>query len=121
MQVRPENVERPIEDVSQPPDKWTHPAEAEQHETKRPEKPMPPTDIISDEAKDYVYKKYPILQYFKYAHLPEHLQTISKPFGDLAWSMCVSLAGSNNPAEVAEGLRKLLEAKDCFVRAALTK
>jgi len=26
-----------------------------------------------------------------------------------------------NPAEVAAGLRKLLEAKDCFVRAALPK
>jgi hypothetical protein len=28
---------------------------------------------------------------------------------------------NTNPAEVAAGLRKLLEAKDCFVRAALGK
>lgn len=58
----------------------------------------------------------PILRYFEYAHLPAHLQDISKPFADLANEM----SGSLFPGpEVSAGLRKLLEAKDCFVRAAL--
>ncbi len=59
----------------------------------------------------------PILQYFTYAHLPEKLQAISKPFGDLAQHMAETLPPSS---ETSAGLRKLLEAKDCAVRAALT-
>ncbi|MDO6799397.1 hypothetical protein [Shimia thalassica] len=60
--------------------------------------------------------KDPILKYFDYEHLPEHLQTASKPFGDLARQMDADLFDG---PEKATGLRKLLEAKDCFVRAAL--
>lgn len=63
------------------------------------------------------HAKYPIIKYFAYEHLPERLQAISKPFADLAAQM-----GSRKPdgcAETAAGLRKLLEAKDCAVRAAL--
>lgn len=29
----------------------------------------------------------PIMKYFEYAHLPEHLQAVSKPFGDMAVQM----------------------------------
>jgi hypothetical protein len=58
---------------------------------------------------------YPILKYFAYAHLPAHLQAISKPFSDLAERMAQLPQGP----EVSAGLRKLLEAKDCAVRAAL--
>lgn len=61
---------------------------------------------------------YPILEYFQYAHLPEHLQAVSKPFGDLALEMAATLPRN---AETSAGLRKLLEAKDCCVRAKLTK
>lgn len=43
----------------------------------------------------------PMLQFFTYDHLPESLQTVSRPFCELAY------------------LRKLLEAKDCAVRAFL--
>ena len=57
-----------------------------------------------------------ILQYFTYAHLPEPLQRISKPLGDLATEMAHLLPQG---AELTAGLRKLLEAKDCFVRAGL--
>lgn len=54
-----------------------------------------------------------ILPFFEYSHLPERLQATSKPFHDLAHEMA-----TNGPCtEVAAGLRKLLEAKDCFVRA----
>jgi hypothetical protein len=56
------------------------------------------------------------MKYFEYAHLPEHLQKVSKPIGDLAKSMDEQLADG---AEKSTGLRKLLEAKDCLVRAAL--
>ena len=60
---------------------------------------------------------YPVLQYFVYAHLPAYLQAISKPFAELAAAEASRV--SFNRAETAAGLRKLLEAKDCFVRAAL--
>lgn len=59
-----------------------------------------------------------ILQFFKFDHLPENLQKVSKPFADLAQMMATTLPGN---AETTAGLRKLLEAKDCAVRAVLSK
>jgi hypothetical protein len=59
--------------------------------------------------------RYPILRFFAWDHLPVHLQEISKPFAELAEVM----AGVTGNAETAAGRRKLLEAKDCAVRAAL--
>lgn len=56
------------------------------------------------------------IPYFKYAHLPENLQMVSKPLCEVAEEMDKSLP---NCTEKQVGLRKLLEAKDCFVRAAL--
>jgi len=56
-----------------------------------------------------------VMQFFKYSHLPPHLQAVSKPFADLAQQ--VAEASSNPETEVA--LRKLLEAKDAAVRAVL--
>jgi hypothetical protein len=58
----------------------------------------------------------PIMKYFEYEHLPEFLQKFSKPFGDLAKKMDGELPDG---PEKSAGLRKLLEAKDCFVRANL--
>ncbi len=58
----------------------------------------------------------PIMRFFAYDHLPQHLQDISKPIGELALAMDTRLQDSG---EKSAGLRKLLEAKDCFVRAAL--
>ena len=55
-------------------------------------------------------------KYFSFAHLPEQLQIISKPIGDLAKLMTDTLP--DGPEKTA-GMRKLLEAKDCFVRAGL--
>ena len=54
------------------------------------------------------------MRWFTFDHLPEHLQAISRPVGELAKDMDESLAEG---AEKTAGLRKLLEAKDCFVRA----
>lgn len=56
-----------------------------------------------------------IMRYFAYKHLPEKLQKVSKPVGDLALLMNELPDGPEKSA----GLRKLLEAKDCFVRSAL--
>lgn len=64
-----------------------------------------------------IEKAEPIIKYFEYSHLPQHLQEVSKPIGELAKQM----ASLPECAERTAGLRKLLEAKDCFVRAALEK
>lgn len=57
-----------------------------------------------------------IMAYFDFAHLPPHLRVVSEPCGELAQEMVHRLKDS---PELTVGLRKLLEAKDCFVRAAL--
>lgn len=62
--------------------------------------------------------KEPMLQFFEYEHLPIHLKGVSQPFGELAERMVETLP--RNPERTA-GLRKLLEAKDCAVRAMLYK
>jgi hypothetical protein len=58
-----------------------------------------------------------LLQFFAWEHLPPHLQEVSKPFGELAQKL---LELPDNP-ERTTALRKLLEAKDCAVRAQLFK
>ena len=57
-----------------------------------------------------------ILRHFEYDHLSVHLQGVSMPFCALA--KAVAGAGTRGP-ETTTCLRKLLEAKDCAVRAAL--
>lgn len=57
-----------------------------------------------------------IARFFEYGHLPEHLRGVSAACGELADEM---IAGLPDGPELTAGLRKLLEAKDCFVRAAL--
>jgi hypothetical protein len=59
-----------------------------------------------------------IVQFFAFAHLPPHLQAISKPFADLADQIVQTLP--RNP-ERTVALRKLLESKDAAVRAAIAK
>lgn len=60
-----------------------------------------------------------LLQFFSYSHLPEKLRAVSEPFCHLAHRM-VGEMQLDGP-EAAAGLRKLLEAKDCAVRAALSE
>jgi hypothetical protein len=63
----------------------------------------------------------PILRYFAFDHLPEHLQKFSRPFAEVANTMMVTFnEETGDRAELVSGLRKLLEAKDCFVRANLS-
>lgn len=58
----------------------------------------------------------PMLRYFTYSHLPGPLQDVSKLFHACAIAIAVSLPRS---AERTVALRKLLEAKDCAIRAAV--
>jgi len=71
-----------------------------------PKNPVPPV------------ARSPILQFFAYSHLPPHLQDVSSEIAAIAERMEAILPSS---AEKSAGLRKLLEAKDCFVRARLEK
>jgi len=59
-------------------------------------------------------KTDPIMQFFSFKHLPPPLQAISRPFFEIA--DCVHTELPDNP-ERSECLRKILEAKDCAVRA----
>lgn len=59
-----------------------------------------------------------LLQFFAYEHLPLNLQEISKPFYEMAQQLNKILPV--NP-ESTVAFRKLLEAKDCAVRARLFK
>lgn len=54
------------------------------------------------------------IQFFEYDHLPLQLQKVSKPMSELAHQMEEMLPDG---PEKSAGMRKLLEAKDCFVRA----
>jgi hypothetical protein len=58
----------------------------------------------------------PILRFFHYAHLPPVLQERSSPFCKLARRL---IDTTNRNTERTVALRKLLEAKDAAVRAAL--
>lgn len=58
-----------------------------------------------------------LLEFFRYDHLPPHLAEVSKPFADLAGMMSRMIDGP----EATVCLRKLLEAKDCAVRAAVAQ
>jgi hypothetical protein len=73
-------------------------------------------DELTAEQKAELLKRLPVLQYFEYAHLPAHLAVVSAPFCGLAWQ---SARAYPSGPELAAGLRKLLEAKDCLVRVAL--
>lgn len=57
-----------------------------------------------------------IIKFFAFQHLPPFLREVSAPFSSLARDMDIRLIDG---AEKEACLRKLLEAKDCAVRAAL--
>jgi hypothetical protein len=58
----------------------------------------------------------PLFRFFKYEHLPAFLQGASKPFHALAEHIILNVPRC---PERTVGLRKLLEAKDCVVRACI--
>lgn len=65
-------------------------------------------------------KRHPATQHLldmlAYGHLPAHLQHASKPLHDAGHQLAALLADG---PELSAGLRKLIEAKDCFVRQAV--
>ncbi len=63
--------------------------------------------------------RFPILKFFEYKHLPERLQPVSQLFWQTAHQIVEFSYYSTDYAEIAAGLRHLLETKDCFVRANL--
>ena len=56
------------------------------------------------------------IKYFKYEHLNGEAREISKQMAELAEKMEAALPDG---PEKSAGMRKLLEAKDCFVRSVL--
>lgn len=61
-------------------------------------------------------EKERMLQFFALEHLPERLRSVSAPFAMMAHGIVTNLP--RNP-ERTVALRKLLEAKDCAVRASI--
>ena len=57
-----------------------------------------------------------VSKYFTFSHLPEKQKQVSEPICDLAKQMEEMLPES---PEKSAGMRKLLEAKDCFMRCSL--
>lgn len=58
----------------------------------------------------------PMLRHFRYGHLPPHLRVISRKWAELAVATVQDVPRN---AERTVALRKLLEGKDCAVRAIL--
>lgn len=76
----------------------------------------PSTFILNLTNQGAIMPEDQIMTYFKYDHLPEKLQEVSKPFCETAEWIHKNIPSS---AERSVSLRKLLEAKDAGVRAAL--
>lgn len=60
-----------------------------------------------------------VLKYFAWEHLPAHLQEVSKPFYMIALDVAERWVDGADEDETNMALRKLLEAKDAAVRAAV--
>lgn len=58
-----------------------------------------------------------VSEYFEYDHLPQYLQDVSKEFHQLAIKLDELITEDSEQRQV--GYQKLLEAKDCFVEAAI--
>lgn len=82
-------------------------------------KPFTEKPNTTDAAKPFAadgLPQEPMLRWFRYGHLPQHLQSVSAPFAIVA-----NFIADTQPRspERTVCLRKLLEAKDCAVRNAL--
>jgi hypothetical protein len=78
------------------------------------------TEPTNTESRNPLAGRHPstvgILRYFAYEHLKTPQRGVSGACADLAADMVRRLPDG---PELTTGLRKLLEAKDCFVRASL--
>lgn len=75
-----------------------------------------PLSTFSQNVRDRHPGTRQLARHFDYEHLPNELAVISKPVSELAQSMVLTIPDG---PELTAGLRKLLEAKDCLVRARL--
>lgn len=78
------------------------------------EEPAGTRELMEEAAHGRHPSTVSIMKHFAWAHLPEDLQNVSKEFATLAVRM---LSIIPDGPELTAGLRKLLEAKDCMVRA----
>lgn len=85
---------------------------AERHQ---PETELPPA-LSAANLLRRIMTEDRMMKWFAWEHLPEKLQAVSKPFGQLATLVCTAIEPG---PERTVALRKLLEAKDAAVRAAL--
>lgn len=74
---------------------------------------MPPKRLMR-----LVFMQFSILQFFNATAYPDNIKTVTLPIALLAHAMATELPVCE---ETATGLRKLLEAQDCFVRAAILR
>lgn len=58
-----------------------------------------------------------VTQYFTFEHLPSHLRPVSQACAELVTKILNEIP--EDSPELTMGIRKILEAKDCLVRAAL--
>lgn len=77
---------------------------------------LPPSLSVENITRRLPVPEERMMKWFAWEHLPPNLQAVSKPFGNLA-TMIVTAIEPGPERTVA--LRKLLEAKDAAVRAAL--
>jgi hypothetical protein len=77
---------------------------------------------MSDALAEALIGRHPatreVAQFFTFDHLPPMFQLASEACHDLAVSMLLTTPDS---PELTTGLRKLLEAKDCFVRCQVAR
>lgn len=72
-------------------------------------------DVATPNARSYHPAVADVLRHFAWDHLPKHLQTVSRPFAELAHQLADTLSGP----QLTIGLQDLLRAKDACVRAAV--
>lgn len=78
---------------------------------------MTKPDPTSSRDRETSLRLFPVLRWFDFDHLPYALRAVSEPFCELAWTVACNRFADQAETEVA--LRKLLEAKDAAVRAAI--
>jgi len=106
--------------ASHNPAKGTSPMQENPNTCNDPAAPYGSTKAAqeADALKAQLNQQEHIVQFFTFEHLPQHLQIVSAPFQEVAQFIVNKLP--RNP-ERTVALRKLLEAKDAAVRAALAK
>ena len=72
---------------------------------------------VNNSVLQQLSKQVPILRHFKFEHLPPHLAMISRKFAQTA--VFTAFLGVQDKEQRQQALQRLLEAKDCAVRACI--